>query len=50
MKTICYIVPYFGKLPKNFPLWLVGCEANPTIDWIIYTDDKTSYSYPKNVK
>lgn len=50
MKTICYIVPYFGKLPKNFPLWLVGCEANPTIDWIIYTDDKTSYSYPENVK
>lgn len=50
MKTICYIVPYFGKLPKNFPLWLIGCEANPTIDWIIYTDDKTDYKYPANVK
>jgi hypothetical protein len=50
MKSICYIVPYFGRLPKNFGLWLIGCKANPTINWIIYTDDKTSYDYPQNVK
>jgi len=50
MKSICYIVPYFGKLPKNFGLWLVGCKANPTITWLLYTDDKTPYDYPPNVK
>lgn len=50
MKTICYIVPYFGKLPLNFQLWLLSCSFNPTIDWIIYTDDKRSFDYPSNVK
>lgn len=50
MKKICYIVPYFGRLPQNFELWLNSCKTNPTIDWLIYTDDKTSYEYPNNVK
>lgn len=50
MKTICYIVPYFGKLPINFQLWLQSCSKNETIDWIIFTDDETKYDYPENVK
>lgn len=50
MKSICYIVLYFGKMPEMFQLWLDSCGRNPTIDWIIYTDDKTNYRYPLNVK
>ena len=51
MFSIVFICPYFGKLPKGqFPLWLKSCENNPTIDWIIFTDDRTRYNYPKNVK
>lgn len=50
MKTICYIVPYFGKLPSNFQLWLLSCKCNPTINWVIYTDDRRSFDYPPNVK
>lgn len=50
MKSICYIVPYFGKLPSGFQLWLMSCKMNPTIDWLIFTDDKTEYDYPENVK
>lgn len=50
MYSIAYIIPYFGKLPKGFELWLLTCEANPTIDWILFTDDETQYNYPKNVK
>lgn len=50
MKSIAYIIPYFGKLPKNFPLWLLGCKCNPTVNWIILTDDRTDYEYPSNVK
>lgn len=50
MKKIAIIVPYFGKLPYNFQLWLEGCRHNSTIDWFIYTDDKTNYNYPSNVK
>lgn len=50
MRSICYIVPYFGKLPNNFQLWLNSCSTNSTIDWIVFTNDKTNYIYPKNVK
>lgn len=49
--SILLICPYFGKLPEfQFPLWLKSCKYNPTIDWLIITDDKTSYEYPSNVK
>ena len=51
MLSIVFICPYFGKLPKNqFPLWLKSCKYNYNIDWIIFTDDKTKYDYPTNVK
>ncbi len=51
MNSICYVVPYFGTLPKtSFRLWLKSCKANPTVNWIIFTDDKTEYDYPNNVK
>lgn len=50
MKSICYIVPFFGKLPQNFQLWLVGCKANKTVNWIVITDDHTKYIYPDNVR
>lgn len=51
MKSICYVIPYFGTLPgKGFQLWLKGCAANPTVNFIIFTDDKTEYDYPNNVK
>lgn len=50
MKSLIYICPYFGKLPKNFQLWLDTCKYNSTINWLIFTDDKDTYDYPINVK
>lgn len=50
MKKIVFICPYFGKLPNYFDVVLESCRYNNTIDWIIFTDDKTKYNYPENVK
>lgn len=50
MKSIVFIVPYFGKLPNYFKLWLESCRYNPTIDFLLFIDDKTEYNYPSNVK
>ena len=50
MKKIKYIIPYFGKLPKTFEFWLLSCKHNPSINWLIFTDDKTEYNYPDNVE
>ncbi len=43
------IIPYFGKLPNYFPLFLASCAYNPKIHWTIITDDTTPYQYPPNV-
>ena len=50
MKSIIYIIPYFGKLPKSIDMWLLSCKMNPTVDWLVFTDDKSEHDYPKNVK
>lgn len=50
MKKIALLIPYLGKLPDFFQIWLYSCGKNRNIDWIVVTDDDTSYNYPKNVK
>lgn len=50
MKKIGLVVPYFGRLPKNFQIWLNSCKENSSIDWLIFTDDKANYIYPDNCK
>lgn len=45
-----FIIPYFGKLPHWFQFWLNSCEYNPIVDWLLFTDDRTCYRYPPNVK
>ena len=51
MKTLIFLCPYFGTLPYDqMILWLNCCRFNPTIDWLIYTDDRTNYDYPDNVR
>ena len=50
MKEIVFIVPYFGKTPDNFQLWLESCKYNRDIDWFIFSDlllDK--FDVPDNV-
>lgn len=50
MKKLCFIIPYFGTLPNYFPLFLKTCKANPDFNWLIFTDDKSQYAYPPNVR
>ncbi len=38
MKKICIIIPYFGKWPEWFDLFLETCKYNPTINWFFFTD------------
>lgn len=48
--SICLIIPYFGIFPNYFNLFLQSCAANPTVNWIIFTDNQKYYDYPDNVK
>lgn len=50
MKSIVFIIPYFGHFNNYFDIWLNSCANNPTIDWLIFTDCKDKHNYPQNVK
>ncbi|EHK2427507.1 hypothetical protein KCL47_003063 [Clostridium perfringens] len=50
MKKCCFVIPFFGKLPNYFSLFLKTCEYNPDFNWLIVTDDKAEYCYPPNVE
>lgn len=49
MQSILIIHMYFGKLPDFFRLWLKSCEDNPSIDFLICTDQLVS-SNKSNIK
>ncbi|MGL5902501.1 MAG: DUF6625 family protein, partial [Cetobacterium sp.] len=50
MKKIIIILPYFGKFPNYFSLWLKSVELNPNIDFLLITDNEFNYELPKNIK
>ena len=45
--VLCYLG---GHLHGYFDKFLIGCKYNPTIDWLLFTDDHTQMDYPENVK
>lgn len=49
MKSII-LLPYFGKLPKYFPLHVKTCSYNPRYHWMLFTDDDSykSMDFPNN--
>lgn len=49
-KTINMIIPYFGKFPNYFHLFLKSCECNNSVNWTIITDNDENYNYPDNVQ
>jgi hypothetical protein len=50
MKKIAFVIVWCGAFPAYFPLWLKSCENNPTIDFLLFTDQKQELALPSNVK
>lgn len=48
MKKVLVIIPYFGKFPSWFQVFLNSCKESKILDFLILTDDKTAYKYPLN--
>lgn len=46
---ITFLIPYFGKLPNYFNLFLKSCEFNSEYRWVVFTDDATIRKWPNNV-
>lgn len=47
---ILLINPYFGALPFWMDAFLLSCEKNPGVEWLVPTDCQFPDSYPKNVR
>lgn len=50
LPSIGIIVCFFGAFPNYVDLWLKSCKDNPTIDWIIFTDQEPISAPIKNVR
>ena len=50
MKKCCFIIPYFGKLPDYFGVFLKTCTRNSDFNWLIFSDCVINYDIPDNVK
>lgn len=46
---IAFIVPYFGKLPNYFNLWLKSAKMNPQVDVFFFTDNEEPQGLSKNI-
>ena len=48
---ICIVIPYFGTWPEWMELFLESCRANPSIDWLFFSDCQNHpANFPPNVK
>lgn len=50
MKSICLISVYFGPFPWYFKYFLHSCKYNPSIYFVIFTDQESINAKPSNVK
>jgi len=50
MKGIVLVNCYFGDFPWYFTFFIKSCEANPTVNFIIFSDSKYDSYLPDNVK
>lgn len=50
MKRGLFIIPYFGKLPYYFPLWMHTASFSKRFDFLIFTNDDNVVSTAENVK
>ena len=48
-KLLCFVIPYFGKLPHTIDIFLHTISFNQQFKWLLFTDDHTEHNYPDNV-
>ena len=49
MKKIVLLLIWYGKFRNYFEFWLKSIEYNPSIDFILITDQTNIINTPKNL-
>jgi len=50
MNRMVFIICWHGDYPWYFPYFLHSCRYNPTIDFLIFTENKAKLDLPPNMK
>lgn len=50
LPSLCFVIPYFGQWPFWMPFFLESCRANPSIDWLLFSDCGQVEHCPPNVR
>jgi len=50
LPSLCFVIPYFGRWPFWMPFFLESCRANPSVDWLLYSDCGQIEHCPPNVR
>ena len=50
MKKIGIIIPWFGEFRIDFNFWVKSIEFNPTVDFLLFTDQQIEIPIPNNLK
>jgi hypothetical protein len=45
-----FVIPYYGRLPDYFDVWLISATHNPKFDFLFFTDLVYDGELPANVK
>lgn len=45
MISVAVICAYFGELPGSYEPWIYSCKFNPSIDFLLITDQKIESPY-----
>jgi len=48
--SLCVLIPYFGHWPTWMPFFLASCRANPSVDWLMFSDCGQPDDCPPNVR
>lgn len=50
MNKVCFIVCWFGELPKYFGAWAKTCAYNTKYDFLLFSDHHPDVVLPENIK
>lgn len=45
---VCIIIPYFGRFPNYFDLWLYSCGKNTNLDFLMFSNNEQPANLPAN--
>ncbi|MCH2046819.1 MAG: hypothetical protein MK212_22075, partial [Saprospiraceae bacterium] len=49
-RDIAVLIPYYGRIPSFFNLFVESCRPLQKVDFIFFTDLKIDYNLPEHVK